>query len=285
MADLTRRELVRRAALLTCLPSSAALVPACARRIDPVSELSVPPPIDGALLVPVAQAKALQHAGGAVLVRSPGIAGAYLVVNGGAGYFALSGICPHAGCELTWVPEDREAECPCHGSRFAGDGTVLHPPAVVDLRRYPVEPPDSSGNLSVRLYAGDGVFKERVQNGEVKLLLAGYPSLRAVGGSVQGRPDGFPTPLVLARVAQSGPDALVALSALCTHLQCTVLPQACASSPRCASGTLLQCPCHGSQFELNGSYISGPAGGNLLRYRASFDEVTEQVTISTQFSG
>src|SRR5262249_11389734 len=182
-------------------------------------------------------------------------------VNSGTGYFALSALCPHQGCPIAWVPEDKQAECPCHGSRFAGDGTVLHPPAITDLAHYPAEA-DGQGNVVVRLFAGDGTFAEPVQDGKFSFSIAGYPVLANVGGILLGRPDGFPSPLLITRLtAGTGPDAVGAISAICSHLGCTVLP-----------GTgRLECPCHESIYNLMGIFQQGPANANLLRYAADFD--------------
>ena len=41
--------------------------------------------------------------------------------------------CRHLGCELTWNPEEETWDCPCHGSRFAPDGSLLDGPAQSDL--------------------------------------------------------------------------------------------------------------------------------------------------------
>lgn len=41
--------------------------------------------------------------------------------------------CPHLGCQLEWNPDERSWDCPCHGSRFAQDGTLICDPAVGDL--------------------------------------------------------------------------------------------------------------------------------------------------------
>lgn len=48
---------------------------------------------------------------------------------------AVSPVCTHMGCQVTWNVAERSWDCPCHGSRFAPDGRVLEGPAVVDLPR------------------------------------------------------------------------------------------------------------------------------------------------------
>lgn len=42
--------------------------------------------------------------------------------------------CPHMGCALKWNPVERTWDCPCHGSRFAGDGKLIDNPATGDLK-------------------------------------------------------------------------------------------------------------------------------------------------------
>jgi glycine/D-amino acid oxidase-like deaminating enzyme len=43
--------------------------------------------------------------------------------------------CSHMGCALKWNPAEHSWDCPCHGSRFTADGSVLDGPAQsrVDL--------------------------------------------------------------------------------------------------------------------------------------------------------
>ena len=47
---------------------------------------------------------------------------------------ALSARCTHMGCTVTWNNAQRTWDCPCHGSVFARDGSVLHGPATEPLR-------------------------------------------------------------------------------------------------------------------------------------------------------
>ena len=52
---------------------------------------------------------------------------------------ALSARCTHLGCTVHWAAAENRFQCPCHGSQFAADGTVLHGPAQRPLDRLPVQ--------------------------------------------------------------------------------------------------------------------------------------------------
>jgi glycine/D-amino acid oxidase-like deaminating enzyme/nitrite reductase/ring-hydroxylating ferredoxin subunit len=45
----------------------------------------------------------------------------------------LSANCTHMGCTVKWNTAERSWDCPCHGSRFHFDGTVLQGPALDGL--------------------------------------------------------------------------------------------------------------------------------------------------------
>ncbi len=58
--------------------------------------------------------------------------GGYAVNNNGKiDVFAIT--CSHLGCSIALNEKEKSFDCPCHGSRFHLDGTVLRGPAPVPL--------------------------------------------------------------------------------------------------------------------------------------------------------
>ncbi|MEV6762201.1 FAD-dependent oxidoreductase [Streptomyces sp. NPDC051105] len=54
---------------------------------------------------------------------------------------AVSARCTHLGCLVAFNRAEQAWECPCHGSRFAPDGSILQGPAVRPLEKREVQSP------------------------------------------------------------------------------------------------------------------------------------------------
>jgi cytochrome b6-f complex iron-sulfur subunit len=61
-----------------------------------------------------------------------------IVINTGDGFIALSSVCTHQGCEVSYSHSNGNLPCPCHGSIFSTTGTVLEGPATSPLSIYDV---------------------------------------------------------------------------------------------------------------------------------------------------
>ena len=52
---------------------------------------------------------------------------------------ALSTVCTHLGCTVSWQEDKKEFYCPCHHARFDKDGKVVSGPPPKPLDSYKVE--------------------------------------------------------------------------------------------------------------------------------------------------
>jgi cytochrome b6-f complex iron-sulfur subunit len=80
----------------------------------------------------------LEQAG--VLERNTAL-GPVLVTGDAANPESLTAVnptCTHQGCTVRWQAQEQELLCPCHGARYAPDGTVLQGPAGTALPTYSV---------------------------------------------------------------------------------------------------------------------------------------------------
>ena len=61
-----------------------------------------------------------------------------IIMNTGDQFLALSSVCTHEGCEVSYNHGNSNLPCPCHGSVFNTTGSVLQGPASSPLRNYEV---------------------------------------------------------------------------------------------------------------------------------------------------
>jgi len=61
-----------------------------------------------------------------------------IIINTGDGYLALSSVCTHNGCTVSYDHDAGNLPCPCHGSKFSTSGSVVNGPADSPLRRYDI---------------------------------------------------------------------------------------------------------------------------------------------------
>ncbi|HXE48128.1 MAG TPA: FAD-dependent oxidoreductase [Ramlibacter sp.] len=73
-------------------------------------------------------------AGDSAIIEVDGVACAAWRADDGE-LFAVSPVCTHLGCKVHWNSVETSWDCPCHGSRFRPDGTVIEGPAVAALKR------------------------------------------------------------------------------------------------------------------------------------------------------
>jgi Rieske Fe-S protein len=93
-------------------------------------------------------------------------------------------------------------------------------------------------------------------------------ALSADGQSLLTPTAGFDgTPILIVRLSAR---EFVALSTQCTHEGCPVKPPV---------GGIITCPCHGSQYDLEGKVLRGPAQFALTRYQTSFDARTRRLIV------
>jgi Rieske Fe-S protein len=83
------------------------------------------------------------------LVEVTTMAPSYAVKRTGASSFdAFSMICTHQGCTVEVVNGQR-FDCPCHGSRFANDGSVINGPASRPLDKVPTSYDSATDMLTI----------------------------------------------------------------------------------------------------------------------------------------
>ncbi|MCI0405626.1 MAG: Rieske (2Fe-2S) protein [candidate division Zixibacteria bacterium] len=101
--------------------------------------------------------------------------------------------------------------------------------------------------------ANSQTLRVAAKENRVRLALAELPKLAEPGGYVKVYPFGFAHPIV---VFENPSGKVFAISTTCTHAGCEVRK----------TKSKFECPCHGSQYDLTGKVLRGPAPAALTRF-------------------
>jgi len=93
-------------------------------------------------------------------------------------FFAVTSRCTHQGCTVgTYSTAISAIECPCHGSRYGADGSLVNGPAPLPLTQYPTQ--------------YDSVDLLRIEIPDLGFCIEGAPVV--VGGNIPRYRLSFPT--------------------------------------------------------------------------------------------
>lgn len=62
-----------------------------------------------------------------------------------AGFWAVTSVCTHLGCQPVFLQQQNMFVCPCHGSRFDAEGRVLNGPATENMTLATLRVDDQGG--------------------------------------------------------------------------------------------------------------------------------------------
>ncbi len=79
------------------------------------------------------QYSTLKTAGNSVTLQ-----GIIVANTGNEVFVALSSVCTHQGCTINYSHANTNFPCPCHGSVFSAQGSVLQGPATTAVKKYTV---------------------------------------------------------------------------------------------------------------------------------------------------
>ena len=91
------------------------------------------------LTLPLTDFPQLTMVGGVVCGQPTGLGNPIIVTRLDAStVIAVDSKCTHLGCTVAWNENNKDFECPCHGSTFGTDGHVKVGPATTPLKSYAV---------------------------------------------------------------------------------------------------------------------------------------------------
>lgn len=125
----------------------------------------------------------------------------------------------------------------------------------------------ASSNLLEGCAAGISTYRGEFDGTQIAIPKSQTMSLATPNGVMMVRAPNLPIAIVVRNVEGKG---LIALSTVCTHAGCEVrvMPNS------------FQCPCHGSEYAVDGSVEDGPAPRPLQRFIV--EETTDKIIIQVK---
>ena len=123
--------------------------------------------------------------------------------------------------------------------------------------------------LTLSRCATTATYRTTIRDGRISVEFESFPELGKPGGGILVAAPGLDGPIL---VINLNGNTFRALSGVCTHLGCNVRP----------SGRFLQCPCHGSTYDLDGRVTRGPAELPLRTFETQIFSHKVEVVVTGQ---
>lgn len=106
------------------------------------------------------------------------------------------------------------------------------------------------------VYRSAFAYQDKQNTVLTTVKIADYEALNKTGGFLLVKNTSAGDVLIV----RTGDAQYAAMSDVCPHKQCRV---------EVRSDTLIKCPCHGSAYKIDGTYVSGPAHKSLQQFRVA----------------
>jgi Rieske Fe-S protein len=116
-------------------------------------------------------------------------------------------------------------------------------------------------------YRGAFPSQEKLNTMLATVKIADNPALGNIGGYILIKNTSAGDVLIV----RTGNEQYAAMSDICPHKQCRV---------QVKSAALIKCPCHGSAYKIDGTYVSGPSHKSLHQFRIAVEAGVITVTES-----